>query len=231
MCSNCPCQNCNPVGSEVTLCPSALCKQNEGGTNVVASATYEPGQIISADISNGGLISPTTLPWTLCQTFTQPTLDENDINNLPDCGGVIPPQPGGSECIASPCTLTASTVISNHEFESGQVVGTAYQSGEAPYRAVSGQNVFAYLPYQSCGDVFTSPAAGLLWGDHIGVLSTCGSESLIYGGSGEVAASAGGSYPYRYNAGVRLDGRQTPVVLFWMWVMVAIVAGTGMMIL
>ena len=199
-----------------------------------------------------GVGESTEIPASECSDWEPFTSEGCDYTTLPacDCTTTRPVPPGpGCTCQAKPCTVDDVTCCES----ANAVYATSYGPTEQAPVVNNGATTLTWASYCAAQ---TSPAGGFNEQD-LGSAESCGPDYFGGNREGETLTEGGGSgattitYSYLTNghtveaittlvndggayyvpgAGSRMDGGNAHL-FFWIWAVVGVVSGTGMILL
>ena len=234
-------------------CQPKLCATQINNVVQATTTTYWAGQYAIAYVTNNnGASYTTTVAASQCSAYAQVSFANYDCNTLTPCGGgttttptpVPVPVPAALTCEAKPCTTLGSP---NGNTYVTLTEGTSYAFTE--YARLTVNNQVTSTPASLCA-VLTTPAqwafapsvaCGTDGGGEVTTTATCtggGGEVLTYTyttqGSTVVVATTlpcrGGPF-HLTGSGSNIFGGERGKLLFHVWMVGAIVAGVGMIIL
>lgn len=210
----------------------------------VSSTTYFSWETAPASVTINGVVDSTDIPASDCTSYEPFTSEGVPYEGLPSCGSSPSPiPPGPLTCQAKPCTIVEDDCC----VQSNAVYATSYAPGEEAPIVIG--DATTLTPAQYCS-VQTSPAGGFsdediqtaeacgpgyFGGDDGGDPASTITYTYVTDGATVVATTTlpgrDGVYHLQgYGAGNR--GNDASVyLLFWVWVVVGVISGTGMLIL
>jgi hypothetical protein len=237
------CGVCTSCGAAPTTCQPNLCATTINGIVEATTTPYGTGDYAVAYVTNNnGQSYTTTIAAAQCTAFAQVEFDDYDCNSLPPCGGG-PTVPPALTCDAKPCTtygyLNGNNYVTLTE-------GTSYNYGDYAVLTLNGQVIST--PASLCA-VLTTPEQWAVsptcaCGDDNGIITSVyctggGGEVVTYTyttqGSTIIVATTlpcrGGPFHLTGNGGGKSIGGDKGTLLFYVWMVSAIVAGVGMVVL